>query len=362
MKYKTFIKISLLSIFIIPLSIFLFNFLIDPFNWNNSKIFGLSKKHLSYDRFSKIGIANQENFDGINIGMSTSQLIDPNIIENNTKKSFYNFSMTGSTPFEQKTLLNYVLNKQKLSTVIIAIDEFNYHTKRDNITRDFPIERYEENYLFLKYYFRPMMIRQSLKTLLFHFTNKDKGLGILEYHGMENWELEKANEVNLDQLKSIEKSMKNMIIVKPNTKGNFHNSISYLDEMINSCLENDVKNIILFFPPQYVKKYAIQKKYLFNYYIAMIQFKKKIFNYNSSRIKVYDFSFFNEFNTNTSYFWDHFHIKKKYSDKISFELSNGCKDKKVCKEISKENIDKIISQFDKNVDNLIHSSDLINYK
>jgi len=336
MVFRKFIKLSLLLSSIIPLSIFLFNYIIDPFNWNGTNILNLYKPHLSYDRYSKIGMADIEDFDIVVISMSTSQKINPKLIEQYTKKIAYNFSMTGSTPYEQKILLEYILKKHKLDTVIIVVNEFSYHTALPSmLTRDFPIDKYKDNFPFyLKYYFRPMMVRQSLKTILFNFTKQKSGYGLLEYHGMEDWELERKDQVNKNRIKEINKSIQNLQKTHPNSKGFYDENLVNFKEMIDLCIRDNVKNIIVYFPPQYAEKLRYQKEKMSQYYESMLKFKKDIIQTTKaeckkyrckSNIKIYDFIFENNITNNPMYFWDFKHAKNKLDNMIIKNIYDNCK-------------------------------------
>ncbi len=357
MRYKLFLKLSLFAVFLLPICVFIFNFLIDPFNWNGTNYLNLNKPHLSYDRFSKIGMSDNEEFEIINIGMSSSQKINPKIIEEYRKKVAYNFAMTGSTPYEQKILLEYILKDHKLNTVLIAIDEFSYHNSPSSLlTRDFPIERFERNFpLYLKYYFRPMMIRQSLKTILFNLKKQTQGHGILEYHGMENWELEKIAKIAMDYKNEIYKDVISLGKKHKNNAGFFDNNLKVYEEMIDITIASGVENVIVYFPPQHADKLRYQKKYLNQYYNKMLEFKKKLLQISKSKtfdIKVYDLLFVNQITDNSLYFWDTKHLKNKFDDMVIKSILEGCNDY-ICIELNKNNIDYIITETNELVSDFI---------
>ena len=121
--------------------------LVDPLHQFSYKT---EETPLSYKklRYSGPGIAKNANFDAVIIGASAAQAYNPQLIQSLTGLNTFNLAISGGTAFEQRLMLESVLQNSP-DTLIIWQQAWTAHRWDYNATRlghqSFPFHLYQED-------------------------------------------------------------------------------------------------------------------------------------------------------------------------------------------------------------------------
>lgn len=117
----------------------------DPFQQ-----FRITKFHSGEERIINAGLAKNAKFDTLILGSSTSQNILKKDVDTLFNANSLNLSLSGTTNYEQRKLLELVLKTQNIKSVIYGLDPFVYN-RGFNSSR-VPLEKFAyENSLFNYY-------------------------------------------------------------------------------------------------------------------------------------------------------------------------------------------------------------------
>lgn len=141
MVHKKFFYKSILSLVMSLLSIGILVYSIDPLQqFTVNKYYVKGKSRQTYP-----GIVKNFNYDSIVIGTSTSQNILREDIKNILGLDAINVSLAGSTSYEQRKLMELVLETKKATTIIYGLDLFSYNRKLMETREDIPNFIYSKN-------------------------------------------------------------------------------------------------------------------------------------------------------------------------------------------------------------------------
>lgn len=149
----------------------------------------------SDDRIINVGLAKNGDYDTLIFGTSTSQNILKNDVDNLFNTNSINASLSGSTSYEQRKLLNIALEKNNIERVIYGLDVFSYN-KGYEVSR-VPLEKfaYDNNKLELyRYFFNFITFKGVVKGVF----KRDKNW--IERYGYwgDNFKYSKENTLSFD--------------------------------------------------------------------------------------------------------------------------------------------------------------------
>ncbi len=319
MNYKTFNKITVVSILIILISIISFNFVIDPYHVFNTftlKGINATKNHTVNHAMSKFHTAKLSNPTVLLIGTSRTAHIHPSYLQKYfPSEKIYNLAIPGSGVSSQKNNIEYFIKHHNIKAVIYGLDFFAFNPVNNNFeTKD---KRYIDD--FTKDYMDSLLsirtLRKSIKTLQDNLKNKD---ALLDYS--IGWETYAKYYMEIDKKGSayIQENIHNELKTLSTQKNHFNyppfkepNSIAKplhaLEEIVKVCKENNVA-LHMFISPVYsqIVDLIYERGYGKNY----DYWKKELSKYGS----VYDFSGYNDITKNVSNYIDGSHYQTKLAE------------------------------------------------
>ncbi len=324
-------------------------YLHDPLQIWHPPFFRKEKTYSYTIRESARAMIRDNEFDSIIIGNSYSENTSCKEAEKIFGGKFLNLSMSGSTTFEKRIILNYLLNRKKLNRVIYILD--GHYVTLKTAPQAFNPEQYEmlynENplddfkvYLNSKYFFRTL-----------HFSNSKKCIGTARdmdrpyswessqahrcrFGGLQNWidnkhinqvseyfqeilttpmEINKTpldNNYRINMQKFYDDNLFSMVAKSPDTQFDF----------IVSPVSDIALAIKLRASNQNFAKYSATLKYLVSQQEKYKNFRIYAFNDDSSFSRIEDYK-------------DGSH----YRTEINYRILNSIKERK--HEINAQNID-----------------------
>lgn len=246
------------------------------------------------------GLINTESFDSIILGTSMAENFSPAEASSVFGTKFVNISLSGSSLAERSLVLNYALEKRKLSDVVYSLDLFAFEA---DSTVNSPIAPYV--YLYDSNPWNDVLIYASnLKTFRFAFcknllissdklcSNTRDLENIVEWHsdqehskrfgGLNKWLEAKNNPQIQDSLKTISTNIntitsgnvKAIDLVKVADSKLKHQQV-FRANLLNTIAKYPETKFYLFFPPYSRLNYAITKQsdpQRFENYLEILRF------------------------------------------------------------------------------------------
>lgn len=286
MKEKTLFKIFISIFMFIIMFIFAFNYIIDPFNFNNKFKLGLNKDKISYKmnyRLYKIIEYKNNKCENILLGDSRTDALSIEDIKKVSGENYYNFAYGGGTLQESIDSFWYAASLSKLKNVYIGIS-FNLFSDNNNMNL---IEEAKSIIsLPLNYYLNSFILKVSIYNCYYRLTNNNlyNEEPSTDKEGFWNYQLgPKVTGLFYEKYKWPE------------------NYIKELKEIKRYCNENDI-NLVFWIPPTHidlqnkVKEYHLEKEYS--------EYKKAL----KSISKVIDFDTYNEITIDKENYKDPYHF------------------------------------------------------
>jgi hypothetical protein len=289
MTKKTWVKNWLILSFGIVFIIFIFNFIVDPFEYyRKATIYKVYYKN--DERYRNPGLIKNYDYNSVLIGSSMTQnflISDLNTIMNKTIK----ITARGLSPYEISIIFNKLFNDNKnIKKCLISIDISTYFNSIKSIYKGAEIPYYlYDNNIFndYKYLINISTLKKSFNSLQksFNFNKEDP---LYKYEYMFQWEHIYKNSFGR---KNVYKFYNENKLKKIRTKSySFNDAKLSFDKNILSYIKK-YPNIefILFFPPYSIMEYLRWKENLeLNKYLT---FKEYLYNLSISNknIFLYDF-------------------------------------------------------------------------
>lgn len=253
-------------------------------------------------RFQSAPIINKFEFDSVITGTSMAENFQTSEANNVFESTFLNLSLSGSLLLERKILLDYLLAKKNIKTVIMSIDNATTIQRNKGISLSSWSILYNNNYLddfslytnrkystyinchsvFKNELFKKMYgecpksnIRKKVENLTEWQTNPKH---YNRFGGINKWLKYKGNSQikrsiteintasNLIKLNKVELKNENIIL---------YDSNEFLVNILPIIKNNPKTNFILFFPPYSIFQYAIDmqtKPHTFKQYKKLVEY------------------------------------------------------------------------------------------
>lgn len=319
-SYKYTIYFLLISVLTLG-SVFLFNYIIDPYGRQNYfcdikykpvlNERGSKYHHIFYDNYI-------DNYDSLILGSSRVMKISPS--DSNSTKSFYNFSVHVANNAEKLFLIKEWLKRKKLKTVYLGIDYYNFHKAKRAMFVDNGLyqSRNKSSYLSLN------TLKLSYKSLLNKiedrpqtFFNED---GSINYYNKEKLIAEGKYDFSRAKFKQEAQQL---------IQNNMIDDKFIIDERVfETLLEiaklskvHNFKLKVFITPMQEEVLNTLKKNPKLTKQFKYIREKTgKIFG------TIYDFSTENSYNKERKNFYDVYHYRALLGDKILATLSGKSSD------------------------------------
>lgn len=341
---KKFFYITIFTMFFGMFLLVLITYVVDPqqqFRYNENYVSG-------EQRNINLGLARNYNYNAVILGTSTSENILKAEVDNNFKVNSVNLSIMGSTAYEQRNLLEIIINRKDVKMAIYGLDYFAYNF---NITeaRVATID-YGKKINILKYVFNISSLEMDLKILVKELLGKNEKNWI---HNWSYWgdDFDYGEEKTLDFSNETKNGRQNIGQLKiAQSKYNKENLYKNLYELEQLIIKNQDIKYKIYLPPYSTLYWYILKKY--NSYDDIIEFRnyliKKLLSF--SNVEIYDFQTEEAIVSNLNNYKDSIH----YSPDINSLIIKRIKENKnKVKEVNKEKdmienlIDKNRSKYDK---------------
>ena len=342
----------LLQVFIATLSVLVvfvgMNCLIDPYRIFH-KPWVRDNYYHGEMRLLASGIINTESFDSIILGTSMAENFSPAEASSVFGTKFVNISLSASSFAERSLVLNYALEKRKLSDVVYSLDLRGFESES---TLNSPIARYA--YLYDSNSWNDIIIYASNpKTFRYAFcknwlissdklcSNTKDLENIVEWYsyqehskrfgGLNKWLEAKNNPQIQEALKSISKSISTIALgkveavdlVKVADSKLKHQQV-FRDNLLNTIIKYPETNFYLFFPPYSRLNYAISKQsepQKFEDYLEILRLVVKECS-QYSNVKVYGFET-EAFLDDIANYKDTIHHHQRFNSKMLTWMKNG---------------------------------------
>lgn len=254
---------------------------IDPFQQFKINGYGRGEQ-----RLINPGIAKNYDYEIAIIGTSTSENILKKDVEKFYNKKTVNLSLSGSTAYEQRKLLDIVIKKEP-KIIFYGLDIFSYNRNEEEVRS--PLQEYLYTNLKLdkyKYVYNFQSLKEMIKIILKRNKN-DNWLFNHSYWG-DKFNYSKKNTLTFD--KNVQWGAQNIGAIKV-----FENSYDLdkmknnFDKFLNSIDNNSNINYKIYFPPYASVWWYFANKY--NCLEEIIEFKSYMIEKTKDRknIQIYDF-------------------------------------------------------------------------
>lgn len=249
--YKKHVRLNIKLLCLVFTTIFLLNFIVDPYNYNNFFQLDLDKKNISYKKnyrlYKMIEFRNNpKNF--IILGDSRGNLFKSEFFKNN---NVYNFSYGGASLYELIDTFWYATKNEQLKNVIFTLP-FSMYNEYEYINYT------EEAQLFIdkphKYYFSLFITKISLLNIYASLLNKKMNFEKPNMNKLNFWkeQLHIANRFYTKYKYPSELFLKLQEIVEYSKTNNIN--LSFVIPPTHIDLQNKIKTF------NFVDKYSKYKK------------------------------------------------------------------------------------------------------
>lgn len=359
MNKKKWIRTWFIIATMIPL-IGLFNYLIDPYGFNNfvtiSRINSEKNSNTTLTTRFKSKILENGNFNTIMLGSSKTGVMNPKIVDKYIGGKTFNLAYPGSVTEIQNKLFFYALKFNNIKNVIYGIDLLSFNESRV-VKNDFQ-EFYElqkkieqkEKLSNFDLYFNLETFKKSMILINENILGINKKEPIYLSNGMRehlNYIEELENGVfNFE--KEVTKEMKHYYLPDGMYKKyNFsYEYLEYFQEIITFCKKNNIK-VWVYIPPMHSDFFNALES--IGYFDEFELFKKEL-------VQITDFIDFtgnNMMNKDKNNYWDGVHLKQELTEILMSKVFNNTsvkspKDFGIL--VKKENVEEHLYELRKQLD------------
>jgi len=320
--YKKWINKTLTSSIILIILVISINFITDPFqHYRKTTIypafFGGDQRYLNP------GLAKHYFYDSVIIGTSMTEKLYVPLLNKIFNSSFIKLSISGSTAYEQKLILNQAIKTKQVKRVLWGLDIYSLKGKVEqyrNGKNSFPLHMYDNNILNdYKYLLSKDTFIEFIKIFKKYYIQKDKF-----YFDINNIFLSNENQ-NHKVKNNIISIFKQNLVNSNFIKKNFTYQImkKNFDENIYKTIESNPNiNFDIYFPPYSILAWfkMEEKGWLKD---AM---KLRIYMYNKLKklknVYLFDFQSDTKFITNLNNYIDTTHYKSFHNKHIINQIKS----------------------------------------
>lgn len=274
----------------------------------------LNKTNYSIDDSRKInyGIARNYEYDLCIVGTSTSENILKKDLKSILKLEGVNLSIPGSTNYEQRKLLEVILNEKKAKTIIYGLDVFSFNSKIDEVRVKNP--EYIEKFSLinsLKY----LMNFESLKNIV----NSKKDKNWIETHGYWGDIVGEFSKERTKDLGNVQNEVMIQFFIEKYALKKMKKNFDSFFKIIDS--NSDVKYII-YFPPYASIFWNLANEY--ENIDIILDFKEYVYSKleNKTNIEIHDFHFDYSVVENLDNYKDMVHYSPDINKKIILDIKS----------------------------------------
>jgi hypothetical protein len=355
MKNKLWIKILLCLIAIVLSSVFLFNYIMDPYGLYKTNFFLNKPIDATQARIVKLFKAKDIDPVSIVIGTSRADLaIDPD--HRYFKKPSYNLSISGASLYEIKYYIKEMILEGNVKDILLVLD---WRMFNDLLKKVPEFETYFDNFNPYRYIINAQTLKDSYTT----FINRDIQSmyyknGLLSSNGMNIHVKNSGGHLSLMKKEenfyySIFPTDSNIYIA---TK---HNSFDDFKEILDLSYNNNIKLDIIF-GPSHIRQWEAFAYYhdiedWYKWKKDVVLFVEKIaIKKNKIPFRIMDFSVYHYFTSEMvpskpeiamQYYWESSHYKKELGDIVLDRLLDISPYKDFGIELNSQNIDNHIQKL-----------------
>lgn len=344
---KQWIKINLTLLLILTTLFVGFNYIIDPYGYNNSfhiqRINSNKTQTEAQSRKFKLKLAEQTDFNGLFLGGSEMTFLgNTDYMSKLTNIKFFNLACNEQEIYESYMYLKYILSIKKIKYVVLGLHPFKFNKSNDDYRQDTP-ENIINKKGNLETYLSYKTFIDSLKTLYKNYEefptiyNKTgwKIVNRLEYYKVpKNKQREWIRQKVEDNPQAISLKAKSFVLD--------FNKIDYLQKIITLCEKNNIKLQLLFTPIYY--------KHFINMYTYMEKDINTLKYLIAQKKSFYDFSNINVITLDYMNFLDRVsHCNQRVSYPIVDALVRDKYYKDFGKFVTKQNVEKFIESSSANL-------------
>lgn len=310
MEYKLWSKLVIIWIALCVITIYLINFLVDPYGDREILCKNIYKPVLN-ERAKKYNYIfydnNIEKYDSLILGSSRVMTIAPS---HTAEGKFYNFGVHVANNTEKLFLIEEWIKRKSIKKIYFGIDFYNFHNKKSqlNLNKNKFQEQYSHNYLSIE------TLNMSFKTLQYDFKNTPqvffKDDGELVY--FQNDTMIRNGSFNFSDTKYIQEAQQNY--QNNYIKDKFeieYDVFETLKKVKKICSENNIELYVFITPSHITDIKRVAADFELNSKFDMIrEHLREIFG------TVHDFSLASAENKNNRYFYDAYHYRANLGDKI----------------------------------------------
>lgn len=329
MVYKKKIIFFSYTFILILTVIGVFNFSIDSYNQFHT---GKKTYYLDLTGYKTNFILKNLKNKKLNliIGSSRTAAINPDRLKKNADEINYNYSIAGGTPYEQYLNLKFLLEKKiDIKKIYYGLDYYSFTHSYLNLF-PFPIyleasEDKKKYKKFLLYLYSLKVTQNNLKTIL-KLYNKVP----FDFQIKENGQLLYLSREKRIKKKKDYKNFFNNLVPNKTDFGKekiIKKNIDYFLKIKKLCKKKNIE-IVYFFNPTSFKTINLHNKIT----------KKQILDFlvNQQSLKIFNFSFLNEFTLDPMNFYDTSHFTKEFGDKV-VDVINNISDQPYVQYLNKDN-------------------------
>ncbi|MCT7531779.1 hypothetical protein [Aliarcobacter cryaerophilus] len=355
MKNKLWTRFLLGLIILVLGSIFLFNYIIDPYGLYKTNFFPNKPQDITQSRMIKILKAKDINPASIVIGTSRSDMgFNPE--HKYFQKPSYNLSITGSSIYETKYYIKEMILKGDTKEILMVID---WRMFNDLLKKVPEFETYFEGFN----PYRHIINIQTLKDSYFTIKNQNRHSmyqknGLLIDEGMKLHVKNSGGHLAL--MKKEEKFYYSIFPTDDNTYiGTKKSSFDDFRDILELAYANNIK-IDIIFGPSHIRQWEAFSYYhdIENWYKwkkDVILYVEKVANEQHKKpFRVMDFSVYHKLTAETvptnpkenmKYYWEAGHYKKELGDIVLDRLLDISPYKDFGVEVNSKNIDEHIQNL-----------------
>ena len=142
MMYKKFIKLFFICIFVFPSIFSILAYYKDPIQIFHKSYIGCENYFDKNMRLQAAGVINNFDFDSVVFGTSMLENTSAKEASKKLGGNFFNISMSGSDFYERSIIMDYILKKKNLKTILYSLDS-QYIIEMRKGSAKYPIERFK---------------------------------------------------------------------------------------------------------------------------------------------------------------------------------------------------------------------------
>jgi len=349
MSDKIFVKQTLLIMAFIYVSIYAFNYFIDPYGKNREFINSINKQKLIADqRYDKFELLKKyPDSESFLVGSSRVLRADPIYVKSLTDTNTINLAFSSATPDEYALYIDYILQNYNVKRILLGIDLYAF-TDGFQSNGAIPFElldQFNQSHPFLlRHYTSYKTCAKSLKTIRYNLSGNDYP----SYTSRGKMITKEFDEIKSDE-KKYNKYLKENIMdasAKWDAKSDTL-SIEKLNILYDIALKckNKKVQLNLFMNPVYIKQIKMKDS---KFYL-----QQELLKYIANNISpIWDYNGISSLNSDPRNFEDRFHYTAEVSNKMMFQMINNSSESYEGKLITPDNVLKYINDVNKKLKSL----------